>query len=114
MLLPGDIEWPAEEELLRTAPQRLRSTALVAPHHGSNTSSTLSFVTAVAPRYVVFAVGYRNRYGFPARRVVARYRAVGARLLDTASGGATTIRFGAGQPTVERYRQRSHHYWYAE
>lgn len=114
VLLPGDIERPTEEELMRTVPERLRSTVLVAPHHGSNTSSTLPFVTAVAPRYVLFAVGYRNRYGFPSRRVAARYRAVGAQGLDTASGGATTLRFDDGPPTVERYRQSSHHYWYAE
>lgn len=113
VLLPGDIGQTAEAALVDTAAGRLRSTVLIAPHHGSATSSGTPFVTAVAPRYVLFAVGYRNRYRFPSRRVTARYRAEGAERLDSDRSGAITIRFTAVGTTVERYRQRARRYWYS-
>src|SRR3569623_1107465 len=96
MLLPGDIEKRSEKALLAAAPALLRADVLVAPHHGSNTSSTAPFLDAVRPHYALFAVGYRNRYGFPKSQVVERYRSLDAQLLDTAAEGAITVRLGAG------------------
>ena len=43
------------------------------PHHGSRTSSSEEFIDAVAPRWAVVPAGYRNRFGHPAREVLARY-----------------------------------------
>jgi beta-lactamase superfamily II metal-dependent hydrolase len=40
----------------------LRASVLLAPHHGSGTSSTLRFLNAVQPEIALFQVGYRNRY----------------------------------------------------
>ena len=65
MLLPGDIEILSEKFLLADGPRQLRSDILVVPHHGSATSSSPEFVNTVAPRYALFPVGYRNRFGFP-------------------------------------------------
>ena len=47
---------------------------LVAPHHGSRTSSTNAFISAVSPRAVIYTQGYENRWKFPAKAVVERYR----------------------------------------
>ena len=113
-LLTGDIEAGAEAALLADAPSSLAATVLVAPHHGSKTSSTLPFVTAVAPRYVLFAVGYRNRYGFPHPSVVARYRVLGAQLLGSAGDGAVTVQLGAGPPRLIRFRHQAHRYWFSD
>ncbi len=88
VLLTGDIEAEAEQRLLQRYPAQLRADILMAPHHGSNTSSTRSFIAAVAPRYVVFSTGYRNRYGFPHPQVVGRYRQIDANTLNTAHSGA--------------------------
>jgi len=88
ILLPGDIERDAERRLLALPPGELGADILVAPHHGSRTSSTPAFVRAVRPRFVLFSAGYRNRFGFPALEVRARYEAAGAMLLDTVSHGA--------------------------
>ncbi|MFA7588287.1 MAG: DNA internalization-related competence protein ComEC/Rec2 [Novosphingobium sp.] len=112
LLLSGDIEAAAERELVREYGDRLRSDILIAPHHGSRTSSTPAFVAAVDPRWVLFAAGYRNRYGFPKPEVQARYRARGSQALITAETGAIQLRLGEGlrqPPALER--ERAPRYW---
>ena len=111
VLFTGDIEKPAENYLLRGQlnpewQNRLKADVLVVPHHGSNTSSTLPFIRAVDPEYSLIPVGYRNRFRLPRERIVARYKAMGAIVLDTASSGAIEFYFstndGVGKP--ERFR----------
>lgn len=113
VLFPGDIEHPGEQALLDAVPGRLRAAVLVAPHHGSDTSSGPAFVRAVAPRFVVFAVGYRNRYGFPRPEVVARYRGEGARRLSSAHAGAVTfdVTRDGGVVLSGRYRPAHRRPW---
>ena len=82
-LLAGDIERAQEAAMLARLGQAdgansLRSTVLLAPHHGSKTSSSAEFLAAVQPAVVLVQAGYRNRYGHPAPEVMARYRALGA------------------------------------
>lgn len=111
-LLTGDIERRAERELLRRSAALLATDALVVPHHGSVTSSSPEFVREVAPRYAVFAVGYRNRFGHPREEIVDRYREAGSALLRTDTGGAVEIRFGPGGTRVELQRERARRYWH--
>ena len=112
LLLPGDIEQRSERLLLENEAAHLHNDILVAPHHGSNTSSTAAFLRAVNPDYALFAVGYHNRYGFPKPAVVTRYAAEGARLLDSAHSGAITFRLGsAASPRPDTFRQQAFHYW---
>ena len=89
-LLAGDIERAQEAALLQRLAQadganRLRSTVLLAPHHGSKTSSSAEFLVAVQPAVVLVQAGYRNRYGHPAPEVMARYRALGASYGDASA-----------------------------
>ena len=99
ILLPGDIEASTESALLRRFPaSELSADILVAPHHGSRTSSSSEFVAAVNPAYVVFPVGFRNRYRFPAGDVVARYRANGTRMYRSDEHGALTFVIKVGEP----------------
>jgi competence protein ComEC len=112
VLLPGDIEKRSETALLQEEAARLPADILVAPHHGSNTSSTAAFLQAVQPRYALFAAGYRNRYGFPRPAVVARYATEGATLLDSARNGAITFHLGSSAPSPpETFRQEARRYW---
>jgi competence protein ComEC len=111
VLLTGDIERAAERELLRRTPGLLAADALLVPHHGSATSSSLEFVRAVAPRYAVFTVGYRNRFGHPREEVLGRYRDAGSALLRTDTGGAVEIRFAQGASRIELQRERARRYW---
>ena len=92
----------------------LRSDILLAPHHGSLTSSTPAFVGVVLPGHVVFQAGYRNRFGHPRPQVVARYRAAGATLWQNVRHGG--IRFSITQNGIEAqsYREQYRRYWHAE
>jgi competence protein ComEC len=90
ILLPGDIELAAERVL--TARYDLHDIDLViAPHHGSRTSSGEGFVRVTQPRYVVFSTGFANRWGFPHADVATRWQRDGTCLLNTALSG--TIEF---------------------
>jgi competence protein ComEC len=88
VLLTGDVEEAGEELLLeRLGPV----TVLKAPHHGSRTSSTAPVLDRTRPRYVVFCVGRRNRFGFPHPEVVERYQALGSECFRTDLDGAVTL-----------------------
>ncbi len=112
VLLPADIEKQSEYQLLAQAGDRLRSTVLVAPHHGSKTSSTDEFVHQVNPRLVIFTVGYRNRFGHPRDAVMERYRALGSRLLRSDADGAVLLRFAENDIAVETSRALRRRYWH--
>lgn len=96
ILIPGDIERPAEMEMLRTRATALKSSILLVPHHGSRTSSSIGFVKAVAPEWAIFSCGWRNRFGFPHPEVLARYQKIGSRVLRTDINGAVLMRLQAG------------------
>jgi competence protein ComEC len=117
MLLGGDIEALQEAMLLDAMPDKLKATVLLAPHHGSGTSSTPDFLDAVAPRIAVFQVGYRNRYHHPKPQVEARYVARGIEPLRSDADGAIRLDFATGRGdmvTVERYRDVHRRYWYGQ
>lgn len=114
VLLSGDIEQAAEQEMLQRLAEQLPADVLVVPHHGSKTSSSTAFVEGVAPVIALFPVGYRNRYGFPKPLIVQRYRDRHIRLFDTASHGAIELRLGGalGLQEIQGYRQRAARYWH--
>lgn len=93
ILLAGDIERRAESRLL-AAGADLSSDLVVAPHHGSATSSTGRFVSAAAARWVIFPAGRNNRWGFPHPDVRSRWEAAGARTWSTGLAGGIDVRFG--------------------
>lgn len=111
-LLPADIERKTEYELLENHSVALGSTVLLAPHHGSRTSSSKEFVRQVDPRVVIFSVGYRNRFGHPQDEVLERYQALGGMLLRSDTDGAVQLRFADNGITVEASRVLQRRYWH--
>ncbi|HEY2774456.1 MAG TPA: DNA internalization-related competence protein ComEC/Rec2 [Candidatus Binatia bacterium] len=93
LLFTGDIEAPAEIAI--AASRSIGAEVLKVPHHGSRTSSTESFLSAVAPQLAVISLGIDNQFHFPAPAVEDRYAAH-----DTAV--ARTDRDGAVHVTVAR------------
>lgn len=112
MLLTGDIEAPAEARLVARLGSKLRSDVLLAPHHGSRSSSTPALLAAVAPDLVVIPAGWRNRFHFPAASVVARYRAAGTRVVTVGAAGATSLALGGeGVRLLDRARTDHPRLW---
>jgi competence protein ComEC len=94
-LLTGDMEAVQEAAVLAraaAAAHPLRSDFLLAPHHGSRTSSTAAFLDAVSPRVAVFQAAYRSRYGHPAPDVLARYVERGISIVRSDECGAAVWR----------------------
>ena len=92
---------------------RLRADLILAPHHGSTTSSTPAFVAAIRPAWVIYSAGYRNRFSHPRPQVVERYAAIGARALRTDRDGAVIAEFDrADGPRVRAWRTEHRRYWY--
>lgn len=101
LLLTGDAETSVELAMV----ERLRTEApiavVVAGHHGSSTSSSAEFVQAVRADHVIYASGYRNRYGFPRPEVDARWAATGVRRWRTDGCGTIHGEF-SNRPAVVR------------
>jgi competence protein ComEC len=91
-LFPGDIKTPAEYELVSTVGDKLKTTVLLAPHHGSKTSSSERFLEKVKPEVVVISSRWNSRFGFPHPSVLKRYQDMGCRVLETAKNGAVSMR----------------------
>lgn len=115
LLIPSDIGDAVESMLVRTEGEALRSAVLIAPHHGSRSSSSTAFLRRVRPDYAVFTVGHRNRFSHPAPEVVRRYRLVGATLLDSASSGQIRFRIDSteGVQGVREWRREARRWWHA-
>ena len=120
-LLAGDIERAQEaalvrrltpdEMLPRTELGGLQADVLLAPHHGSHSSSSALFLNAVQPRIALVQAGYRNRFGHPHAAVLARYAAQGTKAIDTAHCGAITWQSWQAD-AVRCERQAKPRYWH--
>jgi competence protein ComEC len=108
-LLTGDIE-AAQEQALLAAGVGLKAQLVLVPHHGSKTSSSADFVNAVQPQFAIVQSGYRNRFGHPAARVVQRYQAAGAQLVNTPACGAALWRSWMPD-SVQCERAMRRRYW---
>lgn len=111
VLLTADIEARDEKALLARSPEALRSAVMLAPHHGSRTSSTPEFIAAVNAREVIFPVGYRNRFNHPRPDVVERY--AGRRLWRSDYDGAVRIVL-SNEIDVTSYRRERRRYWHGQ
>ncbi|MFN0001790.1 MAG: DNA internalization-related competence protein ComEC/Rec2 [Pseudohongiellaceae bacterium] len=113
ILLPGDIEKLVERSLVQK--NDLKTSILIAPHHGSSTSSSQLFINALQPDYVVFSSGYLNRFKHPTAVVQARYHDQGTQAMITASSGAITFTVPEhGDITVNEYRRSRQRFWSVE
>ena len=80
-----------EAALVQLVPQALKSSVLIAPHHGSKSSSTKGFVKRVSPEVVVISAGWRNRFKFPHPGVLERYKQQGSVIYRTDVNGAVYL-----------------------
>jgi len=125
VLLTGDIEKQVESALVgqqwpSSGHVSLKSDVMIAPHHGSKTSSSKEFIAAVQPGLTIFTVGYLNRFRHPRPEVVKRYQDAQSRILRSDYDGAVTLDFIAGDPVHDSgvavkaagWRKQGRRYWH--
>jgi competence protein ComEC len=113
LVLPGDITRAVEAEVATALQPAATHLVLQVPHHGSKTSSSEEFLSALKPELGLVSAGYLNRFHHPNKTVVARYAADGVALLGTAHDGFVAMRFApdAAPQVIERGRRDRHPYW---
>ena len=74
-LFTGDMEEIAELELVNSG-VNLRSNVLKVAHHGSNTSTSDIFLSAVMPDIAVISAGRNNQFGHPHRDTISALEAL--------------------------------------
>ncbi|HEY9200601.1 MAG TPA: DNA internalization-related competence protein ComEC/Rec2, partial [Gammaproteobacteria bacterium] len=119
VLLTGDIDQPVESRLLGDYAGQLRTDVLLVPHHGSKSSSSLSWLQQLEPQLALVSAGYLNRFRHPADEVLQRYHQLGIPVWNTAEDGAISLYFSkaaggsAGGLSAGSHRQRKDaaHYW---
>jgi competence protein ComEC len=120
VLLTGDIEKSAEQTLLASQIgypnlNSLQTDVMIAPHHGSKTSSSSAFVSITSPKLTVFTAGYLNRFRHPRPEVMLRYQAAGSQILRSDYDGAILLAFKAGDKSpyhMNRWRKQYQRYWH--
>ncbi|MGH8190667.1 MAG: DNA internalization-related competence protein ComEC/Rec2, partial [Rhodanobacteraceae bacterium] len=112
LLLPADTSSRVEPEITAAVPGG-PPLVLIAPHHGSKTSSSIDYLDALHPVFAIASTGYLNGYHHPSPSVVTRYAELGIPLLNTPATGAVRIGFPAGAPPsiLSEERLRQAHYW---
>ncbi|CAN5192460.1 ComEC/Rec2 family competence protein [soil metagenome] len=102
LLFTGDVEDPAQADLLEQEPDRLRATVLKVPHHGGDTSLD-EFFPAVGARVALVSVGV-NLYGHPVPEVLAELREAGMVVLRTDRLGDVTVALRGQEVSIESER----------
>lgn len=98
-LLTGDSPISSENVLMSLDKSVLDSDVLKAGHHGSRTSTSLSYAEAVSPEYAVISAGKDNTYGHPHKETLDILNKVGAKIVSTIDLG--TIEFETDGKTLE-------------
>ena len=106
VLLPGDISRKMER-MLSVEGRGLTSTVLLAPHHGSKTSNSGLFFSAVDPEYLVVSAGRKTSGHFPHPGLQRQCEEAGIRMLTTAGDGTVKVDSDGRWLTVSTYRAAS-------
>ncbi len=107
LLLTGDIEKQAEDNLVFTYGRALASTFIVIPHHASKTSSTSSFIEQVSPQYAIVSYGFDNRYHFPHQQALKTYQERHIPIVNTVDCGMVTVNLGTRR-NIDRLKCYTH------
>ncbi|MFA6665195.1 MAG: ComEC/Rec2 family competence protein [Armatimonadota bacterium] len=99
LLLCGDVGIAAEEDILCQGID-VASDVIKIGHHGSNTATGDSWLSAVHPTIAVISVGRHNSFGHPSKRVLERLQLKGCKTYRTDTGGSITIELKRGEPSI--------------
>ena len=91
----------------------MKADVIIAPHHGSKTSSSLRFIEAVNPEAVIFSAGFLNRWHMPNKAVLKRYENFNVTPYSTADQGMIQIKMDQQGLEIESYREHINPYWFS-
>ncbi|MGN1299744.1 MAG: DNA internalization-related competence protein ComEC/Rec2 [Clostridia bacterium] len=91
-LFTGDIEYDAEQELVKEYGNKLKADILKVAHHGSKTSSSQNFIELVKPKIALIGVGKDNTFGHPNESVLERLRDLKCKIYRTDENGEISIK----------------------
>ena len=104
-LFTGDLIAEQEQQVLANG-TNVASTVLKVGHHGSRTSSSQEFLTAVNPGWAVISCGYNNSFGHPHKEILNRLTScTKAKILRTDQQGAIVFRTDGKSIKVESFCQ---------
>ena len=98
-LFTGDAEREEEQDVINTG-YDLSADVLKVGHHGSDTSTSYTFLREVMPEYAVISVGKGNSYGHPTEAVLSRLRDAGVQVYRTDLQGDVIMRSDGENITV--------------
>ena len=110
ILWTGDIEKKAEKYLIKKYGNILQSTILIAPHHGSKTSSSVEFLKIVKPKIAIFAAGFQNSYNHPHKKIIQRYKNMDIKILTTICSGQISI--DLNNFSIQEHRKENNKYYH--
>lgn len=102
MLLTGDAEKESEERMIKTYAADLKSTVLKSGHHGSNTSSSTSFLKAVGAEAAIISLGVNNDYHHPHPSTLKKYEQAKLKVYRTDLDGTVTIHSDGNTYTIKK------------
>lgn len=111
-LLTGDIEKPAERQLVANSRNLLDADILQVPHQGSRTSSTDPFLDAVSPKLAIVSTAHLNRYNHPHSDVLQRYRNRNIGFFNTSSSGAIQLNVTSDGIFINEWRRSNPKLWH--
>jgi len=88
ILFPGDISLSGERQLIEN--EDAASTMLLSPHHGSKTSNSQDFLSAVHPRFMLVSASQGRSMFFPHPGLERQCSSLGISMLTTARSGTIT------------------------
>ena len=110
VLLTADIEKQAEKNLIQNNQAQLDVDIMLAPHHGSKTSSTQAFLEATSPTTIIISSGYKNRFNHPHKTVIKRYQSNGIDFINTSCSGQIDVKIG-DTIEIQQYRKENARYY---
>lgn len=103
LLFPGDLETTGEKQLISNIGSSLKSDILLAPHHGSRTSSSKTFLKMVKPSICIISSGRDNYFRFPHKETIQRLEKSGCRIMRIDQLGAIRLSLTKNRVHIKTY-----------
>lgn len=103
ILLTGDIENEAIEEIYSLYPDKLKDTFIFkVPHHGSKNSYNINFYSILNPKISIISVG-SNRFDHPSNEIIDSFLSLNSEILRTDKNGAIEIKIFKNKFMIKNY-----------